>query len=336
MTETTANYDEPWKAAIGEYFPSFLDFFYPEIYNTINWKKTPISLDKELEQITASATTEKRYADKLFKVWLLDDLEVWLLIHIEVQSQYDKEFPERMFIYNYRAFDLYHKPVVSLAILGDENPSWRPNVYEYRLEKSWTKLEFSMVKLLDYKWEELSVSNNVFATIVMAHLRTKSTTRDFTEREKWKWQLVRSLYERGLSKFDIINLFKFIDKMMTLPPNLQQNLESKINQYEEEQKVELLCVMEERGIEKGKQIGQQIGEKIGQQIGQQIGAKKTCRKNIIDLLEMRFLSVPETLVETLNNIEDLARLERLILKTFSVNSVAEFEELIKDNSSEAN
>ena len=87
--------------------------------------------------------------------------------------------------------------------------------------------------------------------------------------------------------------------------------------------MELLCVMEERGIEKGKQIGQQIG------------AKKTCRKNIIDLLEMRFSSVPETLVETLNNIEDLARLERLILKTFSVNSVAEFEELIKDNSSKA-
>lgn len=237
-----------------------------------------------------------------------------------------------MFIYNYRAFDLDHKPVVSLAILGDENPSWRPNFYEYRLEKSWTKLEFSMVKLLDYKWEELSVSNNVFATIVMAHLRTKSTTRDFTEREKWKWQLVRSLYERGLSKFDIINLFKFIDKMMTLPPNLQQNLESKINQYEEEQKVELLCVMEERGIEKGKKIGQQIGKKIGQQIG----AKKTCRKNIIDLLELRFLSVPETLVETLNNIEDLAWLERLILKTLSVNYVAEFEELIKENSSEAN
>ena len=50
---------------------------------------------------------------------------------------------------------------------------------------------------------------------------------------------------------------------------------------------------------------------------------------------MRFSLVPETLVETLNNIEDLARLERLILKTFSVNSVAEFEELIKDNSSKA-
>ncbi len=54
-------------------------------------EKTPISLDKELEQITASATTEKRYAEKLFQVWLLNNRKKWLLIHIEVQSQYDQK-----------------------------------------------------------------------------------------------------------------------------------------------------------------------------------------------------------------------------------------------------
>ncbi|NEN88475.1 MAG: hypothetical protein F6K48_05865 [Okeania sp. SIO3H1] len=319
MTETTANYDEPWKAAISEYLPSFFSFFYPEIHNKINWKKPPISLDKELEQITASATTEKRYADKLFQVWLLDDQEIWILIHIEVQSQYDREFSQRMFIYNYRAFDLYNKPVISLAILGDENPSWRPSYYEYGLEKSHMRLDFSIVKLLDYEWQELSANNNVFAMMVMAHLKTKSTTSNLTEREEWKWLLVRSLYEKGLSKFDIINLFKFIDKMMALPPELQQNLESKINQYEEEQKMEFLSTMEERAIERG------------QQLGQQIGAKETCRQNIIDLLQVRFLSVSESLVETLNNIEDLTLLKQLHLETIRVNSIAEFEESIQQN-----
>jgi hypothetical protein len=62
MTETNANYDEPWKEAIFIYFADFLLFFYPEIYPEINWNHPPISLDKELEQITASAETEKRYA----------------------------------------------------------------------------------------------------------------------------------------------------------------------------------------------------------------------------------------------------------------------------------
>ncbi|MEB3341817.1 hypothetical protein [Okeania sp.] len=99
---------------------------------------------------------------------------------------------------------------------------------------------------------------------------------------------------------------------MALPAELQQNLETKINQYEEEQKVELLSTMEDRGMQ------------------------KTFRQNILDLLQVRFLSVPETLVKTLNNIEDLASLKQLLLETIRVNSMAEFEELIPDNSSEEN
>ncbi|MDY7004673.1 MAG: hypothetical protein SWX82_12115 [Cyanobacteriota bacterium] len=324
MTEITANYDEPWKAAISEYFESFLSFFYPEIHVSINWQKKPVSLDKELEQITASATTEKRYADKLFQAWLLDDREIWILIHIEVQSQYDREFSQRMFIYNYRAFDLYHKPVISLAILGDENPSWRPNSYEYGLGNSQMRLDFSIVKLLDYQWEELESNNNPFAMIVMAHLKTKSTTSNLTEREQWKWQLVRSLYEKGLTKFDIINLFKFIDKMMTLPPELESNFQTKINQYEEEQRMEFLSTIEELAMERGQQIGQERG--------QEIGAKATCRQNILDLLEKRFNSLPETLIKAINEINDLALLKQLHLETITVSSVAEFEDLIKDDS----
>jgi hypothetical protein len=84
-------------------------------------------------------------------VWLLDNQEVWILIHVEVQSQYDKEFSQRMFIYNYRAFDLYQKPVISLAILGDETKSWRPSSYQYGLGNSQLTFNFSIVKLLDYQ-----------------------------------------------------------------------------------------------------------------------------------------------------------------------------------------
>ena len=182
MTNITANYDQTWKEAIGQYFESFLQFFYPKIYEQIDWSKTPISLDKELEQITASSQTKKRYADKLFQVWLLNNEIIWILIHIEVQSQYDKQFPQRMFIYNYRSFDLFNKPVISLAILGDEDAKWRPNSYKYGIGDSEVSMKFSIAKLLDYQWSDLEASNNLFAIIVMAHLKTKATTRDLTAR----------------------------------------------------------------------------------------------------------------------------------------------------------
>ena len=312
MTNITANYDQTWKEAIGQYFESFLQFFYPKIYEQIDWSKTPISLDKELEQITASSQTKKRYADKLFQVWLLNNEIIWILIHIEVQSQYDKQFPQRMFIYNYRSFDLFNKPVISLAILGDENKSWRPNSYEYGLGDSEVKIKFSIVKLLDYQWEELAASNNLFAIIVMAHLKTKVTTKDLTQREQWKWNLVRPLYQKGLTKFDIINLVKFIDKMMTLPPPLQTAFNQKLEQHEKELNMPFLSTIEE----------------LAEERGQVKGAKETCQQNIFDLLENRFGTVPEKLLETLKEINDLMALKQLLVQTISVNSLNEFQTLI--------
>ena len=250
MAEITASFDETWKDAIGNYLPDFLKFFYPNIYQRIDWEKTPISLDKELEKITASSKTKKRHADKLFEVWLSDNQEIWLLIHIEVQSQDDQEFPERMFIYNYRAYDLYGRPVVSLAILGDERKNWRPNYYEYGLEGSRVRIDFLIVKLLDYEWEDLEESENPFAVVVMAHLKTKATTRNSILREQWKWNLSRLLYQKGYNRKQVEDLYKVIDLMMTLPEELQLSFEEKLTQYQEEMKMPLLTNIAHTGFRK--------------------------------------------------------------------------------------
>ena len=80
MNSVTANYDESWKEALNEYFDDFLFFFFPEIYQQIDWTILPQSLDKELQQITASSDTEKCIADKLYQVWLLDtafSISIW-------------------------------------------------------------------------------------------------------------------------------------------------------------------------------------------------------------------------------------------------------------------
>jgi hypothetical protein len=37
MNSFTANYDESWKEALNEYFDDFLFFFFPEIYQQIDW-----------------------------------------------------------------------------------------------------------------------------------------------------------------------------------------------------------------------------------------------------------------------------------------------------------
>jgi hypothetical protein len=145
----------------------------------------------------------------------------------------------------------------------------------------------------------------------MAHLKTKATTSNLTEREKWKWNLVKPLYQKGLSKFDIINLVSFIDKMMTLPPPLELKFNDKLNEYEKELKMPFVIPIEELAMERG--------------------AKKTYQQNIIDLLTSRFGILPESLIKSLQQIDDLTRLKQLHLDTIRVNSVSEFEQLINHN-----
>ena len=316
MKQPTANYDEPWKEALTEYFEAFLHFFFPEVHQLIDWTKIPESLEKELKRITASAKTKKRFADKLYKVWLLRGEEVWILIHIEIQSQYEENFPQRMYIYNYRAFDLYQKPVISLAILGDERVNWRPDSYNYTIAGCEVSLKFPTVKLLDYeeRWSELEASSNPFAIIVMAHLKTKATTGKLPEREQWKWRLIRGLYEKEFEREQIIKLFEIIDNMMTLSPELQSSLESKIKQFEEERTMPLVSNMELRGIERGKEIGKEIG------------ALENARDFVKTVLQARLGEVPLDVEQYLNKVSVLSTLQEIVKLAATANSLAEFKQ----------
>src|SRR5437868_5248798 len=94
-----SDYDSPWKEALDRFLPALLAFFFPEVYAAIDWSRGYQVLDKELRQIVREAELGPRLADKVFKVWRLDGSEAWVLIHVEVQSQPDTGFEQRMYVY---------------------------------------------------------------------------------------------------------------------------------------------------------------------------------------------------------------------------------------------
>ncbi len=68
----TSDYDSPWKEALERYFPQFLEFFFPQIHEEIDWSRGWTFLDKELQQVVRDAELGRRLVDKLVKVWKLD------------------------------------------------------------------------------------------------------------------------------------------------------------------------------------------------------------------------------------------------------------------------
>jgi len=173
------DYDSPWKDMLEGYFPAFMAFFFPAVHADIDWSRGYENLDTELTQIVRDAALGRRLADKLVQVWRRDGIEQIVLIHVEIQGEYDPEFAKRMYVYNYRIFDRYDRPVVSLAVLCDASSRWRPRRYGYTLWGFQVGMTFPVVKLRDYQahWPELEVSTNPFATVVMAHLQTRATRR---------------------------------------------------------------------------------------------------------------------------------------------------------------
>ena len=82
----------------------------------------------------------------------------------------------------------------------------------------------------------------------MAQLRAK-VTDDADELKGWKFRLVRSMYERGYERCDILELFRIIDWMISLPSALEEQFREEVYQIEEDKKMPDVTTVERAGIE---------------------------------------------------------------------------------------
>ena len=272
MTKIRADEDSPWKLLLRKYFREAIEFFFPTIAHLIDWTKAIEFLDKEFQKITPDAEIGKRFADQLVKVQLKKGKELILLIHLEIQAVPEKNFPERMFIYAIRIFELFHQLPVSLAILCDGKRDWRPSSYSLTTPESSLEFNFKAVKLLDYEtqWSQLEQSRNPFAVVVMSHLKTRETKNSAIDRKIWKVRLVKRLYELGYDRSEVLNLFRFVDWVMILPQGLKRTFWDELKTYEEDRKMPYITSVEEIGYDRGLEQGErslvlrQLGHKFGE------------------------------------------------------------------------
>lgn len=324
-------YDSPWKEVLEQFFPQFVDFFFPHIHGAIDWPQGYAFLDKEFQKITRTAQTGRRQVDKLVEVHLRGSHTTWVLIHIEVQGSPEVDFARRMFIYYYRIFDKYQRPLASLAVLSDDQASWRPAQFSQELLGCEVKLDFPMVKLLDYeeRMAELAQNPNPFALVVLAHLQSLRTKNLSHERYAAKLGLAKLLYKRNYSKQEIVQLFQFIDWVLTLPPELDEQFEAELLKFEEDVQMQYVTTIERRAIQKG--IEQ--GIKQGVEQGLQMGAINKGREAVLEVLATRFETVPPVIADRLATIENAEVLRQLLQKAILVSSLADFLALLPDGAS---
>ncbi|MEH2419486.1 MAG: hypothetical protein V7K48_00615 [Nostoc sp.] len=127
-------------------------------------------------------------------------------------------------------------------------------------------------------------------------------------RLQWKLSLVRRLYERGYSREDIRELFRFIDWIMVLPKELALSFKTKVRSYEEADRMRYVTSIE--------------------RLEKEEGIVETARESIITVLETRFGEVPNSIVEVINGIEEPSVLKILLKSAIAIFSTAEFQQLL--------
>ena len=288
-------------------------FFFPAIAADIDWERGFVFMDKELQKVVRDGEVQKRYADKLIQLWRLNGDPLLVMCHIEVQGQKEDIFGKRMFSYNYRLRDRYDCPVASLAILADDSSMWRPRSYQDSIWGCNVLFEFPIVKLSDYRsdWAALEASENPFAIVVMAHLKTQDTKHEPQERKTWKFRLTTMLYDRGYGEQDILELYNFLDWMMHLPEDVEKAFQVELEEFEEARKMKYVTTIERMAETRGKALGS--------------------KSMILRFSSHRFGELSPALIEKVDGLS-IAQLETLGESVFGFTTIDELDAWLTEHS----
>ena len=189
----------------------------------------------------------------MIEVELIDGNRCCILVHLEVQVAKHEDFSKRMFIYRYRLRDCYDQPIASMAILLDDDPSWRPCSYSENLWDSEISMRFPVIKLIDYneQIQTLEQSTNPFAIIILAQL-TALKKQEVELKLASKLQITRKLYNSGFNNKEIIELFRFIDWIISLPKESEIKYMRNLAKLEKEEfGKNFICPAEQIWMEQG-------------------------------------------------------------------------------------
>jgi len=160
-------------------------------------------------------------------------------------------------------------PVISVAILTDDDENYRPDEYLVSFCGFELRMKIPIVKIIDYKLkkelrEKLETSTNPMAMVVKAQLKSfevKKADED-TKFEVTK-ELIRQCYKHGYSRDEINTLAKFIEWIIRLSKASEKRLKEEIKRIEEEFKMPYLASWERSAKREGIKEGKEVGIKEG-------------------------------------------------------------------------
>ncbi|MCW5933566.1 MAG: hypothetical protein KIT45_04595 [Fimbriimonadia bacterium] len=178
-----------------------------------------------------------------------------------------------------------------------------------------------VLKLLDFEnqMEALEREPEPLAWVVLAYLKKLATRDDLRLRVSERLHLVRNLVKQGYNVEEAVSLFRLLEFMLDLPPQLELEFDQQLKELKQEMpETTLLSRFERQAMERGRQEGRQEGLLLA-------------RESLIEVLRAKFGKTPRSLEAQVHRMEDPDQLRYWLRRAVLANSLKEFSEEFKQS-----
>jgi hypothetical protein len=335
--------DSPWKEVCERKLALVFDLLYPRVHRELDWAQDYEALDQELRKFAPASRAGRRIADRLIKALAAGSGDP-RYFHLEVQGKKERGFRRRIHLCNLRAEERFNAHVVSMVVLTDETPAWRPGRYvaglfpvqgeppdegaaspggkkrrRYLDERT---LRFLTVKLIDLRGREaeLEALDNPMGPFVVAHLEAMRTRDDAPAREQVKLRLLRNLRQRKMDLEDARLWLACLDWFLQLPAERERALSQELERLDREENMPYLSFIERNALEKGIEKGLEKGLEQGLEKGR--------REALEWYLKARFGEETLAWLSAAEQVRDENQRKQLYERLFTANTVEEVRALL--------
>lgn len=258
--EISIPHDEAFKKLLETFYQEFIDLFFPELGDMLDYSETRFLMQELLVDIVGE---EARELDLLLET-RYKGLDGYILIHLEPQSYKDHEFRDRMFIYFSRLFERYrkdHKLIIPIAIFTSDEVREEQDTLEMSIpEHNILRFQFLKVELRKQNWRRFIDSDNAVAAALLAKMGY--TTREAREVRREFLRMFMKLRAR-LDQGRLALIMSLAD-LYFKPDRVQDEeiLRELIDHYPEEGEaiMELMPAWKRWGYEEGIAEGREKGQ----------------------------------------------------------------------------
>ncbi len=314
-------HDPFFKTLLKAFFKEFVELFYPDIAARLDFSHVEF-LDKET--FTDIGRGRVKSLDIVGMVRTRKGKLEVVLIHVEVEGRTREGFERRVYDY-YQTLRLRHQcPVLPIALFlsGGAGGLDRPTHHDRPLGEDVCDFRFWRVSLKRLRGAEYLGRRNPLAAGLAALMTPGTPTR-------WEWKLacLRAVTQARVDAARRSLLADCVESYLPLDGDEAKRFDSTLaaeenTEVNEMRKTWSQQLMEE-GEKRGEERGEERGEKRGEKRGEERGVLRAKRETLLAQMRTKFASVPATIVRRVSAIEDSRRLDTLLRRILTAESVAE-------------